>query len=118
MILLFLTRNHAAELFGASQEVTRSVADILPLFLAGFLPAGLTRMLTAFYYATEHNRNASLLIYGEPVCMLVLILLLPRLMGITGTWLAVPLSQLCMMLVSLLMLWRGRHTARLQKAAA
>lgn len=91
---VFLTRGWVGILFGASDAVARSVRDILPLFLLGFLPLSFAREATSFFYATEKNTAAYLLIYGEPLCLFLLLLFLPAACGITGTWLSVPLSQL------------------------
>lgn len=91
---VFLARGRAAALFGASDTVARSVRDILPVFLLGFLPLSFAREVTSFFYATEKNTAAYLLIYGEPLCLFLLLLFLPAVCGITGTWLAVPVSQL------------------------
>ena len=102
MLVIFFSREHAAALFGASREVTENVGRIFPVFIAGYLFVGISRITTSYFYATEKNRFASILIYGEPLCLLLFLTVFPRLWGIEGTWLAIPLSQICMMLLSLL----------------
>lgn len=89
-------------MFGASREVTENVSRIFPVFIAGYLFVGISRITTSYFYATEKNRFASILIYGEPLCLLLFLTVFPRLWGIEGTWLAIPLSQICMTLLSLL----------------
>ena len=34
-----------------------------------------------------------MLVYAEPVCTLILLLILPPMLKLTGVWLAVPLAQ-------------------------
>lgn len=102
MLVIFFNREHAAALFGASREVTENVGRIFPVFIAGYLFAGFSRITTSYFYATEKNRLAYILIYGEPLCLLLFLAVFPRLWGIEGTWLAIPLSQICVMLLSLL----------------
>lgn len=102
MLVIFFSRDHAAALFGASREVTENVGRIFPVFIAGYLFVGISRITTSYFYATEKNRFASILIYGEPLCLLLFLTVFPRLWGIEGTWLAIPLSQICMTLLSLL----------------
>ncbi|CVI68751.1 Multidrug export protein MepA [Clostridiales bacterium CHKCI001] len=101
IIVLFLFRATIAKLFGASPEVAKSVAAILPIFLVGYLFVSFSRTTTSYFYATEKNAGAYLLIYGESICLLLLLLFLPNILTITGTWISVPVSQLCIMLVSI-----------------
>ena len=107
--VLFLLRGGAAALFGASPEVTAQAALALPVFLPGLLCAALSRTATSYCYATQRDRPACLLIYGEPAALLALLLLLPRALGLTGVWAAVPLSQLCTALAGAALLFRTRR---------
>lgn len=111
---LFALRGQAAALFGASPQVTRRVAAVLPVFLAGLLPVAFSRMTTSYFYATAHNSGAYLLIYGEPLLLFALLLVLPGAAGgIWGTWAAVPLSQALAALLGAGLLWAGhRHRVR------
>ncbi|HBA62774.1 MAG TPA: multidrug transporter MatE [Lachnospiraceae bacterium] len=111
ILLLLLCRSRIAGLFGASEAVTAEVSKILPLFTVGFLLVSFTRSTTAYFYATEKNAAAYLLIYGESLCLLILLLILPVLLGIWGTWISVPASQLCVLLLSIVLL-RWPLTAR------
>ena len=111
MLVIFFNRGNAAALFGASREVTEHVGRIFPVFIAGYLFVGFSRITTSYFYATEKNRLAYLLIYGEPLCLLLFLSIFPKLWGIEGTWITIPLSQLCMMLLSLLFIRKqGRQS--------
>ena len=49
------------------------------------------------------------MIYGEPLTLCVLLLILPNAMGsVNGTWVSVPLSQIIAMLLSLLLIHKNR----------
>lgn len=107
-IALFFARNHIAGLFGASDEVSEQVAKILPLFTLGYIFAGATRMTAAYFYATEKTGRAYILIFGEPAVLLILLLFMPQIFGIWGTWMSVPLSQVVISAVSALFLFLFR----------
>lgn len=109
---IFLVRDQAAVLFGASAETARNVAEVLPAFLVGFPFAAVARVTVSYFYAAEKNLLAYLLIYGEPFLQLVFVLILPLPMGIWGTWLAVPLSQICMMVCSVIFVAKGRSGSK------
>lgn len=94
MVLLFMVRTNAASLFGASIEVRTEVAVTLPYFLAGFIPLAFVKVTTSAFYATEQNRFAYILVYAEPVFLLVLLLVLPKFWDLTGIWIAALCSQL------------------------
>lgn len=91
-------------LFGTSKEVTEYVVKILPIFLLGLVFAGISRAVTSYFYATEKNRKAYVLIYGEALFLAVLLLILPKNMGIMGTWVSIMLSQLLIAVLSQLLL--------------
>ncbi len=101
MILLFAVRYDAAALFGASNTVQREVAGILPYFIAGFLFLAFVRVTTSGFYATEKNNFAYILVYAEPVMLFLLLLVVPRFWGITGIWVASPLSQIITAIIAL-----------------
>lgn len=109
ILVLFFTRGRAAELFGASAEVTRTCAHMLPIFLCGYLFVGVSRVTTAYFYAVSKNLHAYLLIYGEPLFLFLLLLILPEKTGIQGTWLAVPISQAVIAVISALLVFRERQ---------
>ena len=105
MAVMFAVRRDISKVFGASDEVAAEVGNILPLFIAGFLFVGFSRIATAYFYATGNTWRAYIVIYGEPLCLLVLLLILPNFMGITGTWLSVPLSQVSLAVVAFLLVF-------------
>ena len=105
MAVMFAVRRDISKVFGASDEVAAEVGNILPLFIAGFLFVGFSRIATAYFYATGNTWRAYIVIYGEPLCLLVLLLILPNFMGITGTWLSVPLSQASLAVVAFLLVF-------------
>ena len=108
-VVLFLLRGSAAHLFGASEQVTVLVAQILPIFIIGFVFVSVSRVTTAYFYATGKNLWAYILIYGEPLTLCALLLILPNAMGsVNGTWVSVPLSQIIAMLLSLLLIHKNR----------
>ena len=51
-VILFLLRGSAAYLFGASEQVAVLVAQILPIFIIGFVFVSVSRVTTAYFYAT------------------------------------------------------------------
>ena len=113
VVILFFRKDIPA-LFGASEEVTAEVAKIMPVFLIGLPFAGFSRITTAYFYATEQVRFAYLLIYGEPVFLLISLLILPNVSGIMGTWISVSLSQIlaCALSAFLLLFLRNKRPAK------
>ncbi len=102
VVLLFFLRDQAGALFGASRSVTVEISRILPVFLAGYLFVSISRVTTSYFYATGKDLRAYVLIYGEPVLLALLLLFVPVLADIWGTWASVPLSQLLAMILGIL----------------
>ena len=90
---VYLARAKVGTLFGASAEANAGVIRYLPLFLATLLFLAFVRITTSYFYATEKNGLSYLLVYAEPVCTLLMLLILPPMLKLTGVWLATPVAQ-------------------------
>lgn len=93
MAVLFAARAQAALLFGASPHIAEEVGEILPIFISGFLFVSVSRVTTAYFYATGKNALSYILIYGEPAFMALCLLIVPGIAGLAGTWACVPAAQ-------------------------
>lgn len=109
MIGVYLARAKVGTLFGASAAANAGVIRYLPLFLAPLLLLLLllafVRITTSYFYATEKNGLSYLLVYAEPVCTLLTLLLLPPLLKLTGVWLATPIAQV----VTFVIAWAAKR---------
>lgn len=90
---VYLSRAKVGALFGASPEANAGVVRYLPFFLAPLLLLAFVRITTSYFYATEKNALSYLLVYAEPVCTLLMLLLLPPVLKLTGVWIATPIAQ-------------------------
>lgn len=102
MIAVFAARAQIGVLFGASPETNLDVAKYLPWFLATMLCLSVVRVTTSYFYATEKAALSYLLVYAEPVCTLLLLVILPLMLGLTGVWLAVPVAQVVTFVIALI----------------
>ncbi|WJG21105.1 MATE family efflux transporter [Vibrio furnissii] len=81
------------------------------LFLDGFLVVS-----AAYYQATNHGGKAMFVTVGNMLVQLPFLYMLPKLYGITGVWIAFPLSNIALTVVVAVMLWRD--VSRLGKPGA
>lgn len=81
------------------------------LFLDGFLVVS-----AAYYQATNHGGKAMFVTVGNMLVQLPFLYMLPKLYGITGVWIAFPLSNIALTAVVAVMLWRD--VSRLGKPSA
>lgn len=109
LLVLTWLGSPAIAFFGTSQKVTEYVTKILPIFLMGLLFAGVSRAVISYFYATEENGRAYVLIYGESVLLGILLWILPSFMGIMGTWVSVMVSQILVALLSQVFLASGKN---------
>lgn len=108
MAAVFLLRGQLSILFGTSEDISQMVYMALPFFIAGFLFVGVSRTTTSYFYATHENIFASILIYIEPALLLAILSTVPRVVGLTGVWLAVPLTQMLVCGLSVVLMRRKR----------
>ena len=95
--------DHIAALFAPSSPSLRQLAaEGLSLFSYSFLFSGLNIFASALFTALSNGRVSAILSFLRTFCFLSLgILLLPRIWGITGLWLAVPLAEALAFFLSL-----------------
>ena len=93
MVGVYLARAKVGVLFGASPEANAGVIQYPPFFLATLLFLAFVRITTSYFYATEKNGLSYLLVYAEPVCTMLMLLILPPMLMLIGVWLAVPIAQ-------------------------
>lgn len=98
----FFTCKNLGLLFGASESVNQELALILPLYLASLFFLSFTRFTTSFCQSTEQSGFSYLLVYAEPILLLITLMVLPSFMGLSGVWLAVPLAQTLTFIIALL----------------
>lgn len=110
MIGLFLVRDQIGQVFGTSMEVGNEVGTILPLFLGSFIFLALIMVTIALFYSTEESGLSYLLVYSEPILLFILLMLLPRVFGLNGVWIAVPLMQFIVWCISL----AAKHSLKLR----
>lgn len=86
-ILVFMgIRSDIGYMFGSSASVNREASEITPIFCIGFLFVAFVRVTSAVFYATSENLKSYLLVYAEPVFLLILALFVPKLAGLNGVW--------------------------------
>lgn len=111
MVGIYLARTKVGILFGSSAQSNQGVAQYLPLFLATLLFLAFVRITTSYFYATEKTALSYVLVYAEPVCTLLALLLLPLGLKLTGVWLAVPLAQVLTFVIAFIAKGRVDKTA-------
>lgn len=100
MVGVFLARAEVGVLFGTSADANSGVVRYLPYFLATLLFLAFVRITTSYFYATEKTALSYILVYAEPVCSLLFLLILPPIFKLTGVWLAVPLAQVVTFIIA------------------
>ena len=104
---VFLTRSKIGRLFGASASANAGVSKYLPFFLATVLLLAFVRITTSYFYATKKVALPYLLVYAEPVCTLVFLLILPLAFKLNGVWAAIPSAQICAFIIAYIAKNRG-----------
>lgn len=107
LALLHAARNLIPAVFGTSPQASAMFVGVLPWFLLSLVFLAFARGFTSYFYATEQSRMAYLLIYGEPVLLLLFLALLPLRFTLNGVWMAVPATQAVLALAGAALLRRS-----------
>lgn len=82
----------------------------LRLFSAGFIPFAVNIITANYFQSIERSRVATIItLLRSFVFVVILFVLLPKMFEMDGAWLAVPLSELLAMLLSVGMLFADYH---------
>lgn len=81
------------------EEVMTLAVSGIKLFFVAYLFMGTNFVMMTYYQSIGHIRMATWITAArEIVVLLILLMILPRLFGLTGVWLAIPTSELIVLL--------------------
>ena len=110
-ISIYLLRYHIPIVFGTSDKVTRLTAHAFPVFAIGLIFTAYLRITTSYFYATRKNLFSYILVYGEPIVLFLLLLLVPEFLKLGGVWISSPLSQLVLTIVAVILYTKEKKKA-------
>ncbi len=113
-LLLIAKQSLFPWLFGTSYDVGKDFITIFPLFAYTCVFIGLIKTITAYFYAAKQNRYAYLLIFLEPLLVLIFSYLLPLQWQLNGVWASIFVAQLCLAIIAVvsLILWQNKSEPR------
>ncbi|MNI21781.1 multidrug efflux pump VmrA [compost metagenome] len=89
-----------------SVEVTDYAVSGLRIFVMAYLFMGINFVMMTYFQSIGNVRMATWITAArEMIIMLLLIIVLPKFIGITGVWMAVPLSE-CLVLISIVIYYK------------
>lgn len=107
-VFLFLftlvTAKYYGKLFGFSKDII--AVALIPILLEStqLIFTGLVRMSNSFFYAVGKNKYSLFMVYFDPLCMTpIILLILPRLMGMNGVWISTTISQVILNIIAVCM---------------
>lgn len=100
-------------ILGASDEAAGLIARAFWLYALSYPFKATGKLLCSYYYATGRRGASNLLVFIDPLLLTPLCLvLLPRFLGITGVWLALPISQILLTCVGGCIILATRYRVR------
>lgn len=89
-------------LFGLSNALLEPAKEAMTITAISFPFIGITRLVSAVFYATGKTKNSTLLIYLEPCALIPLCLFIcANLWSLKGVWIAYPACQVILSLIAL-----------------
>jgi putative MATE family efflux protein len=92
-----------SRIFVESESINQMIHRGMPIFALSFLFAGIN-IITSFYFTSIGKAKESAAISSARglVILLICIFVLPPILGMTGVWLAAPITELATLLLSLI----------------
>ncbi len=102
-----------ASVFVDEPGVHATAVDALRIIAVGFVAAGVTPLVSAYFQALGHPRPSYVLSIGTLVAVKVpLVLVLGHVVGVTGIWVAIAAGEVLSALAALLVLRRAARRVR------
>lgn len=104
--LLLLPKVFASIFSGSDEALLDASATGIRLHLFAMFLDGFIVLAASFFQAMGQARYATLVTVGNMLIQLPFLAILPLIWGLNGVWLALPLSNVCLSVVVIWMLWR------------
>lgn len=104
--LLLLPKAFASIFSGSDEALLDASATGIRLHLFAMFLDGFIVLAASFFQAMGQARYATLVTVGNMLIQLPFLAILPLIWGLNGVWLALPLSNVCLSVVVIWMLWR------------
>lgn len=102
---ILLLKSSIPNVFGASQEVASMVMHSISFFVFGFLFIAFCRVTTSYFYATQKNIFAYIMVYGEPILLLLLLTgFFPGFMQLEGVWVSALTAQILLSVIGFILI--------------
>lgn len=104
MVMTMVFSVQLAKYFNISPELMNETALALKTTAFAYAFFGVTRVTSAYFYATNHTKFSNLLIYIEPIVIAPAMLwIFTELFGLSGVWMAYPAIQVILSSISLVL---------------
>lgn len=104
MVMTMIFSVQLAKYFNISPELMNETALALKTTAFAYIFFGITRVTSAYFYATNHTKFSNLLIYIEPIVIAPAMLwIFTELFGLSGVWMAYPAIQVILSSISLVL---------------
>ncbi len=91
--------------FGASENISKDISKNFPIFVYAFAFMAIVRITTSYFYAAGKDTPAFIMVYGETIILFILsYILLPKIYGIVGVWIATPLTSAIMTFIGIILI--------------
>ncbi|MBI9091858.1 MAG: hypothetical protein JEZ12_21815 [Desulfobacterium sp.] len=108
MVGFYLARYRFPIIYGLSHEVAIECMSAMIAVAVSAPFIVVARIMSAYFYAMDDGKNASILVYADPFVLTPLFLItLPMVMGINGIWFAYPATQIALTLLALVLTKMG-----------
>lgn len=115
IVILLFGMGWYSTLFVKSEIVQEMVCAGIKIYMISFLISGIN-VITSFYFTSIGKAKESAVISSSRglVVLLICILVLPRLFGMTGVWLAAPVTEAVTLLLSVRYISKDSKSCQLQ----
>lgn len=104
-IISISLRNVLGIAFGISNEANTIFKTAIIIFATSYLFQAITRIAMSYYYSQENELYSMIIVYGEPLFVFIVCLIFPKIFGMNGIWLSIPIAHFILSIISVVLIF-------------
>lgn len=102
--VVIILREQLGHIFGISDEAIYYFKDAAIFFSISFIAQAIMRIAMSYFYSQNKEKYSLIIVYGEPVLILIFSLILPLRLSVKGIWLTIPVSYILLAIISVILM--------------
>ena len=118
MIIVMIFSKQFSYIFGLSDEARELFMQSAIFFTSPFVSLAVMKISMNYFYSQKKNIYAYLIVYLEPIIVLLLVFVFPIFMGTNGIWISQTIAQIIPAIIAIILMLKLNRKEKEENAIA